>query len=100
MITQKQFEAHPSYRKELADMLDHPTMIAAIEVCEQIAKTPVPYPGGGLDLIQFAALTGARKEGHFEAFLNLRSLAKVPRDKLAEPVPWKHPEPRPSTTAA
>lgn len=92
-ITQKQWDAHSSFRTDLKKLLDDPVMQVALGIVLDIGTFPIPYPGGEVNLIHFAALTGARKEGCIEALKNLEMLAKTPAERPAVRQPWATPQP-------
>lgn len=99
MITLKQWDAHPSFHKDLEVLLNHEVFVKALEIVLNTGITPTPVPHG-VDLIHFAALTGARKEGYVEAILNLKSLAQSSTARPPARQPWQTPvgeKPKPET---
>lgn len=88
MLTLKQWDSEPSFHKELAELLNHPTAIKALEIVLHTGITPIPPPNN-VNLIHFAALTGARKEGYIEALFNLRSLTQSASARPPDRRPWE-----------
>lgn len=90
MITEKQWYAHPSFSTELAELLKHPVLAAALELCKDLGLKSTSFPVG-TDLRDFFALHGAKKDGYREAFIQLEDLSK-PKPMDAPPQePWKTP---------
>jgi hypothetical protein len=59
----------------LAEVMRHPSMVAALEVLRELgepAEMPVP---GDVDFLIFNALQNARREGFFHALRSLEALA-------------------------
>lgn len=97
-LTKEQWFAHPTFRKELAELLDHPTLRVALDLVLDYGISPVALPTN-VDLVHFAALTGARRDGYVECLTNLRLLAKNPTVRPDGPKPWEDPtltEPAPT----
>lgn len=106
-ITQKQWDAHPSFRQELKAMLQSETFRAALQILIAKGFEVKPLIGGmPCDLVQYSALIGQRKEGYFDCLTNLEQLTEgavatpqnlkswynPERDKPPQPVETKQPE--------
>jgi hypothetical protein len=76
MLTLDQWKADANARPILAELLRNPIMANALAIIAQQALEPVEPPAG-VDLIQFGAKMGYKREGFFEALAKLRSLAEV-----------------------
>jgi hypothetical protein len=89
-MTYTEWYAHEDKVLLFKELLNNPVLNQALEVVQEhglpIAR-PIP---SGTDLIQYAALTNARREGYFEALRNLRMLAVAPQPKETQELkPWK-----------
>jgi hypothetical protein len=90
-MTEKQWDANPDFRKELAEILRRPVMIAALEILyRQGRKAQFPAPGVSFDITQYGAFIGFKREGYNEALQNLGDLAQTPIIvEKAGPRPWE-----------
>lgn len=86
-MTQDQWHSSIDLRKNLEGILHDPTMLAALEILKDRVMTPTPVPAG-VDLRDFYANLGAKKEGYFECLANLRSLSQVRATKTEAVKPW------------
>lgn len=89
-LTKDQWYKHPQFRSELAELLQNKTLQIALDMTRVAGLKPTPFPPG-LDLMQFFALMGAKRDGYFEGLTNLEDLAK-------SPPPPKPPERKPFET--
>lgn len=85
-ITKIQWDAHPSFRKDLQELLNHPAFQAAfgIVVAKGLETKSLP----ATDPLHWAALMGQRKEGYLEALDNLMALTEPPASKPAAVTGW------------
>lgn len=99
MITEKQWENHPSFQADLARLLSNEVMETALHICVNKAMTHIPIPAGA-DLIHWQAMMGSKREGCFETIQFLRQLATPPGPKTPGRKPWEsEPEPPPQPAA-
>lgn len=97
-ITQKQWEAHPSFRQDLKQLLDNPVFAVALQIVLDKGLQPKVLPA--VDPSQWAALMGQRKEGYLESLDNLWALTESAPAQPATLTPWKTPpkeDPKPQT---
>lgn len=93
MITKTQWYRHPTLRSELEELLKNPVLIAALEVVFQLGVKSTAFPVNPVDLVQFFALMGAKRDGYIEALANLQMLAKPEPEEKPTPKPWDTPQP-------
>ena len=91
-MTLKEWSARPDLIDELATLLAHPTIKAALLVCTDVGLPRTKFPVNTPNLMENHALSNAKYEGYFEFPKNLQALAlqkseSVGSDKL---VPWKY----------
>lgn len=98
MITEKQWESHPSFQADLAKLLTSPVMETALQICVTKAMTHVPIPAGA-NLIHWQSMMGSKREGCFETIQFLRQLATPPAAKTLGKKPWESEPPPPETPA-
>lgn len=94
-LTQDQWYQHPSFRAELVDLLKNPTLRIALEIVKERGLVSTLQPGPGVDMIDFFAIMGSRKDGYLEALINLEQLSKPKPTTPPEQKPWKTP-PKPA----
>jgi hypothetical protein len=90
-MTLKQWDANPEHQREFAELLKAPIFAAALEVVRLKGLTPITPPTG-VDIVQYGAMMGFKRDGYFEALLNLSGLAQPPPEKKAGIKPWEDPE--------
>lgn len=91
-LTKDQWYDHPEFRQELEELLRHPAMRAALDMCkEQGLRSTLAV--SGLNLIHYFALQGARKDGYLECLTNLEGLAKPQPTKQPAREPWTADKP-------
>lgn len=88
MLNLDQWKEDANARKELEDLFRHPTLANALEIVKQQGLAPI-NPPAGVDIVQFGAMMGFKRDGYFEAIANLKLLAKVTPRKSSDPKPWK-----------
>lgn len=85
-ITKEQWDKHPSFRKELAEVLSSPAFQAAYGIVLAKGLQTKSLPPS--DPLHWAALMGQRKEGYLEALDNLTALTEPPPDARPETTAW------------
>ena len=89
-LTEEQWYAHPTFRQDLEVLLSNPVFLHALGIVQARGlKSSVFAPG--IDLRDYFALNGAKKDGYFEALTNLVGLSNQP--KAARPPdrkPWSN----------
>lgn len=93
-MTLKQWDANPELQRELADLFKHPTIVAAIEVVKLKGYAPITPPTG-VDIVQYGAMMGFKRDGYFEALINLSALAQPPTTKPPGVKAWEEPPQKP-----
>lgn len=92
-ITKDQWDSHPSFRKELAELLKEQSLDVALSIVRDAGLQPTPILQG-VDLIQYFAINGAKRDGYFEAITNLISLSKTKPTKTPAQAAWTKPKPK------
>jgi len=92
MITKEdRWFAHPDRRKQLSELLNDPVLIEALEVVIEQNMRPIGFPPPGLDLRDYFAIMGGKKEGYNEAILNLKALSLHKSTPATGPKAWVSP---------
>ena len=91
MTTKEQWYAHPDNRSELAVLLQNPTLSKALDVALDLGFKSTNFPINPVDLVQFFAIMGAKRDGYIEALKNLRALAQPEPTAKPLPKPWETP---------
>lgn len=87
MITEAQWYQHPSFQTDLKALLDNPVLQAAIEICRD--QELIPFSTNkAVNLIDFVAIMGSKREGYKEFLINLRGLAQPKRPSVPETKAW------------
>lgn len=92
-ITAEQWYSHPTFRQDLEVLLSNPVFLTALGIVQARGLKSSVF-GPGIDLRDYFALNGAKKDGYFEALTNLVDLSNQP--KAARPPdrpPWSTPRP-------
>lgn len=87
-VTQEQWDAHPSFRQELKELINHPAFKAAYSVVLAQGLKTRDYPQAPVDLVQWAALVGERKQGYLEALDNIMALTEPPAARIIQQKGW------------
>ena len=74
-ITKAQWFKHPSYQTDLQNLLNNSVLQIALDICRDQNLTPVPITEK-VNLIDYFAIMGSKKEGYNEFLINLRDLAQ------------------------
>jgi hypothetical protein len=83
------WKQHSTRRAEFAALLQEPTMQDAIAIVREKTFDPnTEYPPG-VDLIQWRALQGERREGYLAMLKNFLSLANISPFKTQERKAWE-----------
>lgn len=100
-LTKDQWYAHPDFRKELTELLNHPTFRVALALVNRAGLKPTPVVPN-IDLMHFFALMGAKRDGYFEGLQNLLDLTQPQATRPPEQPPWttKRPGPDADHTSA
>lgn len=97
-MTKDQWYNHPSLRQDLTAILENPVLINALEIVKDQGVKATMFPSTPVDLIQFFALMGAKRDGYIEALTNLHLLTQPQVEHKATPEAWTTPkEPQPKT---
>jgi hypothetical protein len=90
-ITQKQWDAHASFREDLKKMLFSDVFQKALAIVKDkgLKLTPIT----GVEPIAIAALMGSRKDGYFEGLDNLFALLDPAPPAPKEMAAWTTPPP-------
>lgn len=90
-MTEDQWYLQPSLRQDLEEILKNPVLLTALQIVRDRGVRSTSMPSQPVDLVQFFALMGAKRDGYIEALQNLVDLTKSkPADKLM-PKPWDTP---------
>lgn len=92
-LTKEQWYAHPEFHQELRAILQNKTLLAALDMVRDSGMKPTSITPGNVDLIQFFALMGAKRDGYFEALTNLVDLSKTQPVRVPEQKPFETPRP-------
>jgi len=90
-ITQKQWDAHPSFREDLKAMLLSDVFQKALTIVSDKGMKLTPVTA--VEPLAVAALMGSRKDGYFESLDNLFALLEPAPVSQTPLVPWKSPSP-------
>jgi hypothetical protein len=94
--TEAQWYQHPSFRADLAKLLSDPVMVIALEIVKDAGAQSTNFATTATSLMEFFALSGAKKDGYREAIINLEGLSKPkpakPEDRKAWDTPPKPPD--------
>lgn len=91
MITKDQWYRHPSFQTDLKALLDNPVLQAAVEICRDQNLIPIST-SKTVNLVDYFAIMGAKKEGYNEFLINLRLLAQPEKPSVPETKPWAYPQ--------
>lgn len=98
-MTLKQWDANPENQRELAELFKNPILSAALELVKQQGLNPITPPVG-VDIVQYGAMMGFKRDGCIETLRNLSDLAQPQTVKKPGPKPWEDKEkPKPATPA-
>lgn len=86
-ITKEQWFQQPGLQQELRELLKNPTLQAALAIVKDQIFRPMQIPNE-VDLMQYYAIMGARKDGYQEAIINLETLSKSPPPPPPKTDPW------------
>lgn len=92
-ITEEQWYNHPTFRQDLERVLADPAFLTALAMVQQKGLKPTSFAVPGVDLRDFFALMGAKRDGYFEAITNLMSLTQPKTTRPPERPPWTTPRP-------
>ena|ERR1039457_6506713 len=90
-ITLDQWNAHPSFRKELAGDLALPAVVVALEMVKAQGTKSLTVPGSGVDIIHYFAIMGAKRDGCLETLINLQNLTNSEPAEVPERQAWTTP---------
>lgn len=89
MITQDQWYKHPSFQTDLQALFNNPVLETALDICRDLSLRPVPITEK-VNLVDFFAIMGAKKEGYNEFLLNLRALAQPEKPLSPAKKSWEY----------
>jgi hypothetical protein len=95
MVNLEQWQQHPSFRKELEEIFNHPTFKIALEIVKEAGNRPI-LPQAmppGVTLTEWGSMIGFKRDGYFEALTNLRQLSQTTAAAKAGPRPWENDQP-------
>jgi hypothetical protein len=86
-MTLKQWQEDANLRPAWAEILTNPVALAAFDIVMQQGMAPIDPPRG-VDIVQWGAMMGFKRDGYMDALQNLRNLAKIVQNKQKDPKPW------------
>ncbi len=97
-ISEKQWYEHPDFRRELEDLLNHPTMQIALGiVTRKGSASTLPVSE---QIMEWFALMGAKKDGYAEGIANLIALSKHSTPSPPARKAWDSPHKMPDNDAS
>ncbi len=84
------WKAHPTRRRELAELMQEPAFVDALAIVKEQLYT-VQLPMGDEHLIEKYAIYGAKKMGYEAALQNLLNLAELNVHRMPDRKPWDTP---------
>lgn len=90
-MTRDNWYSNTENRVTLEKLLQDPVLLRAFEVLSIRELDPIIGPGS-VDLVQYFAIMGAKKEGYLEFYKSLIGLSKIPKTIKPSPPPWEGPE--------
>lgn len=97
--TQDQWYKHASFQTDLRALLESPVLRTALEICRDQNLVPISTTKP-VNLVDYFAIMGAKKEGYNEFLINLRLLAQPQRASVPATKPWEYKDEPETNTGA